>query len=187
MQQHTLHLSWQEDTSTKQLILFRFQLTYAEAREAFLLIIDRRSRISRIAMSSILLTLSFICVILYGFHPYGLQFAFMALLFALFSFLVYAYPSLKASSSAKAVVRQGGTYELKLSAEGYFILPDGEILNLNGDKHNRIFESNVLFAIRPDRFHTVCIPKRAVPAPKLELVRSILRSNTKSFCDKTLR
>ncbi len=173
------------DASAKQFILFRFQLTCDEAREAFLLIIDRRSHASRLIMSGTLLISALVCTGLYGLHPYGLQYALTALLFAFFSFLVCAYPRLKASRSAKAVTRRGGTYELKLSPKGYFILPDGELLKLNGDKRSRTLESDALFAIRPDRFHTVCIPKRAIPESKLESVRNILRSNTSSFRDKT--
>lgn len=170
---------------TDHALFFRFSLTYEEARETFLLVIDHRSPAARRIMSGTLLLAAVLCVYLYAMHPYGLQFSLMALLFALFSFLVHSYPSLKAGRAARAVVRQHGIYELTLSENGCFILPGGKKLALNGDSRSRAFETDTLFAIRPDRFHTICIPRRCVPVSELERVRRILKTNVRTFHNRT--
>lgn len=186
MQKHIRNSSPSKKNS-EQLLHFNFKLTFEEASEAFLLIIDRRSRISRLAMGMTLLLLALVNVILYALHPYGLQYAMMAFQFAVFSFLVFAYPSIKARFAAKSVVRQGGYFKLMLSTDGYFILPGGDKLRLNGDRHSRVLESNTLFAIRPDKSHTLCLPKRVVRASDISLVRQIFQSSTNTFYDRSLR
>lgn len=166
-------------------LAFRFTLTYEEIREAFLMIIDRRSRTSRLAMNISLFLLALVCVCLYALYPQGLQFALMACLFAFFSFLVCVYPSWKAGRAARIVVKKGGTYKFSLSSEGYFILPGGEKLLLKGDSRSRAFETDTLFAVRPDRYHTICLPKRVIRTSDLIQVRSILQSNIRAFHDRT--
>lgn len=163
---------------------FRFSLTYEEAREAFLLIIDRRSPAARRIMSLTLLALAILCVCLYGLHPYGLQYAMMSLLFAAASYLVSAYPSLRANRAARNVAQCAGVYELTLSEEGYLLLPGGEKLALNGDSRSRAYETDRLFAIRPDRLHTVCLPKHSIPASEHPQVRRILKTNTRAYHDR---
>ena len=176
--------SFPNETQEESDLSFRFSLTYEEALEAFLLIIDRRTPTARKCMSGILLLLAVLCVYLYGIQPYGLQFALMGLLFAFFSFLVYAQPSLKASRAARKVAAAGGTYALVLSEKGYFLLPGDEKLSLKGDSRSRAFETDTLFAIRPDRFHTVCLPKHALREPEAERVHKILKTNIRAFHDR---
>lgn len=173
------------DFRSERCINFQFQLTYEEAREAFLLVIDRRSHTSRLIMGGVLLALALGSAILYGRHPYGLQFALAAILFALFAFLVLAYPTLKAGRAAKSVTRQGGTYKLKLSTKGYFVLPGGEKLPINGDRLSRVLESDTLFAIRPDRYNTVCLPKRIIQADDIAQVRAVLQTYARTYHDKS--
>lgn len=175
------------DSHSERYINFQFQLTYEEAREAFLLIIDRRSHTSRLIMGGVLLILALVSAILYGRNPYGLQFALAAILFALFAFLVLAYPALKAGRAAKSVTCQGGTYKLKLSPKGYFILPDNQKLLINGDRLSRVLESDTLFAIRPDRFNTVCLPKRTIQADDISQVRAILQIYAGAYHDKSAK
>lgn len=165
-------------------LFLRFTLTFEEAREAFLLIIDRRSPVSRRIMSFVLLAAALVCVCLYGLHPYGLQFALTALFFALFSYLVSAAPALRVGRAARAVAKRAGVYELTLCEEGYLILPGGETLLLDGDARSRAYETDRLFAIRPDRFHTVCLPKRSIPESEHSLVRTILKTNIRAFHDR---
>ena len=183
MHQDMKHLFPDESLSESDLS-FRFSLTYEEAREAFLLIIDRRSPAVRKCMGGILLLLAVLCVYLYGIQPYGLQFALTGLLFAFFSFLVYAQPSLKAGRSARKVATAGGTYALVLSEKGYVLLPGEGKLSLKGDSRSRAFETDALFAIRPDRFHTICLPKHALKEPETEQVRKILKTNIRAFHDR---
>lgn len=163
---------------------FRFSLTYEEAREAFLLIIDRRTPAARRIMSFTLLALAVICVCLYGLHPYGLQYALTALLFAVSSYLVSAYPSLRAARAAKNVTRTTGIYEFALSEAGCLLLPNGERIDLNGDSGSRAYETEHLFAIRPDRLHTFCLPKHSIPASDFQQVRSILKTNVRAYHDR---
>lgn len=163
---------------------FRFSLTYEEAREAFLLIIDRRTPAARRIMSFTLLALAVICVCLYGLHPYGLQYALTALLLAVSSYLVSAYPSLRAARAAKNVTRTTGIYEFTLSEEGCLLLPNGERIDLNGDSGSRAYETEHLFAIRPDRLHTFCLPKHSIPASDFQQVRSILKTNVRAYHDR---
>lgn len=163
---------------------FRFTLTYEEAREAFLLIIDRRSPAARRIMRLALLSMASVCVCLYCIHPYGLQYALAALLFAVFAYLVSAWPSLRAARAARHVAHIAGVYEITLSEEGYLLLPDGERVDLNGDSGSRAYETERLFAIRPDRLHTFCLPRRSIPASDFQQVRSILKTNVRAYHDR---
>lgn len=184
LQQNRQH-PFSEDARGETGLSFRFSLTYEEAREAFLLIIDRRSPAVRRLMGSLLLGLGALCAYAYSIHPYGLHYALLGLLFAFFSFLVFARPSLKAGSAARRLAGAGGTYALILSEKGYFLLPDGEKLFLRGDSRSRAFETNTLFAIRPDRLHTVCLPKRSLRDTEVKQVRNILKTYVRVFHNRS--
>lgn len=63
LQQNRQH-PFSEDAQGETGLSFRFSLTYEEAREAFLLIIDRRSPAVRRLMGSLLLGLGALCALL---------------------------------------------------------------------------------------------------------------------------
>ncbi|MCD7830116.1 MAG: hypothetical protein LUG58_06735 [Clostridiales bacterium] len=162
-------------------ISVRYELRYEEAYEALRLIVDRRSPKSRRVMGYALLALAVVCVVLYARDPYGLQFALLALLFALFSFLVLWTPHLRAQRGAKAITRRKGYYQYTLSGKGYVKLANGTKIDLKGDKDCRAHETETLFAIRPDRMNTICLPKRCLTPSQVLLAREILEYYSRVF------
>ncbi|MCD8190561.1 MAG: hypothetical protein LUD78_10140 [Clostridiales bacterium] len=155
-------------------ISVRYELRYEEAYEALRLIVDRRSRRSRQIMGYMLLALAVVCVALYAHDPYGLQFALLAILLAVFSFLVLWTPHFKAQKGARAITRRKGYYQYTLSGEGYILLTNGTKIDLKGDKDCRAHETETLFAIRPDRINTFSLPKRCLTESEILLTREIL-------------
>lgn len=163
----------EESTDIKKYHL-NYQLSYEELAESMTLICDRRSKKSRIIMSCVLFVLAIGAVILYAQNPYGIHYAFTAIVMAAFSFIVGAYPSLKGKNSARKISKQRGTYKLVVSSDGY-ILPYGDdSVDLFAFSGGKCFETNQLFAIRADRFHSFCIPKRILNPIQLFEIRAIL-------------
>lgn len=162
-------------------IRLHYELHFDEVYEALLLIIDRRRVNSRRCMGIFLFLLALVCVVLYGRTPYGIQFALMALLFAVFSFLVLAYPQLKAQTGARAIIRRGGRYQIELLSDGWIALPNGDQVDLAGDKSGRTLETRELFALRPDRLHTLCIPKRILNDGQTQQIRQILTTYSRTY------
>ncbi len=160
---------------------FRYELAYDEIYDALRLIVDRRSPRSRRVMGIVLLVLAAPCVVLYALNPYGLQWALLAILFAVFSFLVLCSPSLRAKKGARAATRRKGYYKLTLSGDGYIVLANGNRIELDGDKDSRAYETDALFAIRPDQVTSVCLPKRMMQPAEITLTREILKTYVRAF------
>ena len=161
-----------------------YDMTYGEVYEALLMIIDKRSKKARRIMGGVLLAVAVVCVILFAMNPYGLVFELAAVMFALFSFLVFCYPGIKAKQGAKKICRLKGTYKIKLFSDGY-IVPNGrERLDIRGDKDCRAFESDTVFALRLDRMTNFCLPKRRMNGSEIEMTRSILQTFARRFSDR---
>jgi hypothetical protein len=94
---------------------------------------------------------------------------------ALMLFVMYA-PALKARRGARAVARTGGTYCYVLSAADGIILNNGQAVPLDGDPDARAIESARVFAIRPDREHSFCIPKRVLKEEEITAIRRLLHN-----------
>lgn len=161
-----------------------YDMTYGEIYETLLMIIDKRSKKARFGVGLLLLAAAAACAILFAMNPYGLVFEMGAVLFALFSFLVLAYPGIKAKQGAKKISRQKGTYKIKLFSDGY-ILPHGkERMDIRGDKDCRAFESDTVFALRLDRMTNFCLPKRRMNGSEIQLTREILQKYARRFFDR---
>ena len=160
-----------------------YQLSYDELAESMTLICDKRSKKSRTIMGWILFALAIGAVILYAFNPYGVHYAFTAIVMAAFSFVVWYYPSLKGKNSARKISKRKGTYKLVVSSDGY-IVPYGDgpvdLFEFAGGKS---FETNNLFAIRADQLHSFCIPKRILSQKQLSEIRDMLVKYSPAYAD----
>lgn len=161
-----------------------YDMTYGEVYEALLMIVDRRSKKARYGMGIFLLAAAAACAVLFAMNPYGLMFEIGAVLFALFSFLVLAYPGIKAKQGAKKISRRKGTYKIKLSSDGYIVPYGRERLDIRGDKDCRAFESDAVFALRLDRMTNFCLPKRRMNGSEIQLTRETLQKYARRFFDR---
>lgn len=161
-----------------------YDMTYGEVYEALLMIIDRRSKKARYGVGIFLLAAAAACAVLFAMNPYGLMFEIGAVLFALFSFLVLAYPGIKAKQGAKKISRRKGTYKVRLSSDGYIVPYGQERLDIRGDKDCRAFESDAVFALRLDRMTNFCLPKRRMNGSEIELTRETLQKYARRFSDR---
>jgi hypothetical protein len=162
-------------------ITFKYSLSYDEAYDAFLILSARGRKRTRDAVAVILMILAAALTVLYAFHPYHIEYFLLALLvLATFGGVVY-YPKIKAHVGAKRVEKARGVYDVEFLAEGYIKTPDGSCLEMSGDKDARVFETETLFVLRPDRQNTFCLPKRVMSDQDISLVRSIVAENVKNF------
>lgn len=148
------------------------------------MIIDRRSKKARYGVGIFLLAAAAACAVLFAMNPYGLMFEIGAVLFALFSFLVLAYPGIKAKQGAKKISRRKGTYKVRLSSDGYIVPYGQDRLDIRGDKDCRAFESDAVFALRLDRMTNFCLPKRRMNGSEIELTRETLQKYARRFSDR---
>ena len=165
-------------------ISLSYDMTYGEVYEALLMIVDRRSKKARCGVGIFLLAIAAVCAVLFAMNPYGLMFEIGALLFALFSFLVLAYPGIKAKQGAKKISRRKGTYKVKLFSDGYIVPYGREKLDIRGDKDCRAFESDAVFALRLDRMTNFCLPKRRMNGSEIQLTRDTLQKYARRFSDR---
>lgn len=165
-------------------ISLSYDMTYGEVYEALLMIIDRRSKKARYGVGIFLLAAAAACAVLFAMNPYGLMFEIGAVLFALFSFLVLAYPGIKAKQGAKKISRRKGTYKVRLSSDGYIVPYGQDRLDIRGDKDCRAFESDAVFALRLDRMTNFCLPKRRMNGSEIELTRETLQKYARRFSDR---
>lgn len=157
---------------------FTYQLTYEESYETFLVLSMRQSRRVRNILAAVLTVIAVVMLVLYYLNSNGFHYFVIAVLdILLLAYLIYV-PALKAKKGAKAVSRQKGTYKMELT-EGGNIRSQGGTIPLAGDKDARAVETEKVFALRPDRVHTFCLPKRILTPEETDRVREILRAKTK--------
>ncbi len=161
----------------------QYQASYDELKEAFSLLVDKRSKRSRRIVGGLWLAAAIVLVILYAREPIGIHYAFMALVSAVFATLVWGYPDIKASLAARKVAKRKGTYKIKVRSDGYIIPYGQEALSLAKDKKSRAFETDRLFAVRPDFNHSIYLPKRAMDQVRISFVREVLQTYCKSYID----
>lgn len=162
-------------------VKFRYDINYQEAYDTFYAILDRRSRTSKIIVFLLLAVCAASTTVMYARQPQYIGYSFLAFLCVLMMFGVWYVPVLKAKKGAGKVSRTGGNYELKLRKEGYLELKKGQKIYLNGDKDVRACETELVFAIRPNREMTFCIPKRIMNADEIIFVREVLKLKIKHF------
>lgn len=153
---------------------FEYRLKYDECYETFYLLSMRWSRRTRKILAAILTAIAVIMLVLYAKDNQGIHYFFIALLAILMlAYLLYV-PALKARKGARSVSRQNGVYRVELAGDGK-IRSGREVVELKGDKDARVIETDTIFAIRPDRIHTFCLPKRIMSEEEIAEVRSALK------------
>ena len=156
---------------------FDYQLSYDEAYQTFYRLAFRWSRRFRLAIGIGLTIVAVIMLILFALDSAKIHYFFIAIVAVLMlAYLVYM-PVLKAKKGAKNVARasqRGGKFHLALSPNGLMELGDNESLLLGEVKGGRAIETPSLFILRPDNYHTCCLPKRIMKDSDIEGVREIL-------------
>lgn len=164
----------------KALFSLRYQLTPEQTQEALRLILDRRGKPTRMAAAAVLLLLA-AGLGVYGRSASQTAYTALAVYAAIMALLVYGYPNVKARWSARKLSRQKGWYQLDFYPDGTVGLPDGSRVVLRGDKGSRGFVTKTVYALRPDRFHTFCIPVSALSFQQRKDLNVLLRANLKVF------
>ncbi len=153
---------------------FEYRLKYEECYETFYFLGIKWEERKRNILAALLIVIG--VVMLFGFYRDSrkIHYFFIAILDILLLYYLIYVPALKAKKGAKKVSRQGGTYKIELTADGK-VRTGNECVNLKGDPDARVIETNTIFAIRPDRIHTFCLPKRIMTEKEMEEVRKILK------------
>lgn len=162
----------------KQAFTFTYKLTYEESYEAFLQVGMKWSKKVRKAIGVILTLIAIGLLGAYYLDSQKIHYFMMTILSILLLYYLIYVPELKAKRGAKAVAKQKGTYRVKLTEEGTAVL-EKETIELAGDKDARAIETKDLYIIRPDRMHTLCIPKRVMKKEEVEEVRELLKQHMK--------
>jgi len=170
-----------DEKSESGSVSFSYSISYDEAYAAFKLLSNRIAPKYRTVISIVLIGVAVVLIALYAINPYNLEYFLLpALCLALYMGIVY-YPETKARSGARKVASIKGVYKIELFASGY-IKPFGEQkLPLSNDKWARAFETEALFALRPDRTHTFCLPKRIMSEEQAIFVRQAIISGGSKF------
>lgn len=157
---------------------FVYKLTYEESYETFLALSMKQKKRTRYILAALMTAIAVAMLVLYWLDSSRVHYFVIAVLdILLLSYLVYV-PALKAKKGAKAVSRQNGTYKIELTEEGA-IRSQGQTIPLKGDKDARAIETENVFALRPDRMHTFCLPKRILTPVETVRVRELLQANVK--------
>lgn len=153
---------------------FEYQLKYEESYETFYLLSMKGGKQARNILAVILTVIAVAMLLLYYQDSSRIHYFFIAILdIALLYYLIYV-PALKAKKGAKKVSRQRGIYRIELTDDGK-IRSGKECIPIRGDKDARVIETERIFAIRPDRLHTFCLPKRILREEEIDQVRKILK------------
>lgn len=162
-------------------VRFRYHMTYDEVYEAFYLILDRRGSLARYVVSGILGLISACCIWGYAKRPENLTYSFLAFICAVFMLWLLGGIHIKAKKGAKRVYKNKGMYEVEIRINGYIYLNNNSKIKINGDKNSSGYETENIFALRTDREHTFCLPKRMMNLEEQEFVRNVLEENVSRY------
>lgn len=162
------------------LFSLRYQLEPAQIHEAFRLILDRRGKAARTVVSAFLLLLA-LALFLRGDRLAPGVGSNLAVYAAFLAVLVYGYPNFRARWSTRKLSRKSGRYQLDFYEDGTILLPDGSRVPLRGDRASRGYATPRIYALRPDRFHTFCIPRSALSPAQQPQLEQLLRTYLGAF------
>ncbi len=157
---------------------FVYKLKYEEAYETFFLLSMRWRKRTRNVLAAVMTLIALGMLAAYYLDSRKVHYFVIVILDILMLYYLIYVPVLKAKKGAKTVSRQNGTYKIELTSDGRIHI-QGETIELAGDKDARAIEAEEIFAIRPDRLHTFCVPKRILSPDETDKVRNILKSNVK--------
>ena len=162
--------------TAKETYEYRFRLTYEEAYEAFLNLLERGNKKLRTMATLAVGVIAAGLLIGFAMDKTRVHFIYTALMAVIVLALLIYVPALNARKGAARVAKAGGSYQVRISRTGQVILPRKEPIPLAGDKNSRAVETKNLFAIRTDNSTTLCIPKRTMKDQEIEDVRKILKA-----------
>lgn len=165
--------------TAKETYEFRYRLTYEEAYEAFLNLLQRGNKKLRTLATIAVGVIATGLLIGFAMDHTRVHFIYTALMSVIVLALLIYLPELNAKKGAKKVGKAGGSYQVRISRGGQVILPRREPVPLAGDKNSRAVETENLFVIRTDVSNTLCIPKRTMKDPEIEDIRKILKTYIK--------
>ncbi|MBQ0079178.1 MAG: hypothetical protein KBS66_04700 [Eubacterium sp.] len=157
---------------------FRYSLTYQEAYDAFLALAMRYTKKVKYALMAGIVAVTVICMIMFIMDPERFYMFLMIIIAVLMTLYLFYMPVIKAKKGANMVARINGTYEVAITSTGKIILA-GQEDDLKQDKNARAVELRDSFAIRPNSYTTVCIPKRTMRPSQVEAIREILQEYVK--------
>ena len=160
---------------TREQLKLNYSLTEDEAFQAFYLLASRRSGIMKWIVSAVLAALTLVLLVFYAADSRRVHLLFLAVCAIALLFYILYQPLLRAKRGARRVGKTGGRYQITLYQDGRISLPGEDTLKLSGDKYARAIETDMIFALRPDAQHTICIPKRILPAEEADFIRTVLK------------
>ncbi len=155
-----------------------YKMSYQEAYDAFLLLASRRRKSATILFVIALTAIAVVLLILFALDPRKVHYLFLAVIAILLLFYIIYQPALSARRGAKNVAKTNGIYKISLDESGRIGLPDKSILLFGEDKHARAAETDTIFALRVDKDHTICIPKRILGKNQEVQVRQMIEDHT---------
>ncbi len=153
-----------------------YKLTYQEAYDTFYLLASRRRRLTTILFIIALTAIAVVLLILFAIDPRKVHYLFIAIIAILLLFFIIYQPALSARRGARNVARTNGTYKISLNESGKIGLPDKTTLRFGEDRNARAAETDTIFALRVDRDHTICIPKRILKGKQEDQVRQMIEN-----------
>lgn len=164
-----------------------YNLSFDELFEAISMLVDKKSKKSRMIMGCVLFLAAVSCVILYAFQPYGIQYAFSAFVLGVFACLVMGYPTLKGRINARRICKQKGVYKITFTTDGYITPYKENALDLWEDNKCCAYESDAVFALRADRTHSFCIPKRVLTPTQVNQTRQMFKTYSSNYINRSKR
>ncbi|MGL4607457.1 MAG: hypothetical protein ACRCU3_08345 [Eubacteriaceae bacterium] len=158
---------------------FVYQLKGEEAYETFLLLAKKWNAKIRWIIGIFLTIVASVMLVLNFLDNRKVHYFFIAIIAVLLLFYLIYSPILKAKRGTRKVMKQKGTYRVKITNQGKIVLSQTEAMDLSGDKDARAIETETVFAIRVDGVNTVCIPKRIMEKEEIFGIREILKAYLK--------
>lgn len=157
---------------------FRYSLSYQEAYDAFLALAMRYTKKVKYGLMATIVLVAIFSMVIFAMDPDRFYVFFLVIMAVIMTIYLFYMPIIKAKKGAAQVARIGGTYEVAITSTGKIILAGVED-DLKQDKNSRAVELKDSFAIRPNSYTTVCIPKRTMRPSQVEAVREILKEYIK--------
>ena len=151
----------------------QYTLSYQEAYETFYVLASRRSSRTRIITAVLLTAIAIIMLVLFANNGIKIHYLFLAICSIALLFYVLYQPIITAKHGAAKVQKAGGKYRIILFSDGKIRFPNGEELCLKEDKYSRVIETENVFAMRIDAYHTVCVPKRILKEKDEQFIRAL--------------
>lgn len=150
----------------------RYRLTEQELLECFECLDSSKVK-SRKVNGIILLCLAALFTVLFAVDTRAVNYAYLAVLLVIACLLIRFYPRHRYTHAARTAASKGGVYRIRIYDNGCIKSDDSDMIQLSSPA-NRFYEGETTFTLVIGKAHKFCIPKSALPEPRIAALEAYL-------------